>query len=272
MIRLTLPGNNSVSTKTLFWPLVFGLAILSGGCATSAYNLATEKEEISFYSTEKEVNLGKSLARAVEKRYQVVPDVPLQDRVRDIGQKIAEVCDRRDITYHFTVIKDPDVNAFALPGGFVYVTSELVDTAKNDDEIACAVAHEVGHIAARHGIKRIQANWGTTILRILAAQESARDRRDVDEALSSLILKYSREDEILADRLAVKYALGAGYDPKAMLTFLARLREIQYRKPIEPKNRLQTHPYLGDRMRAVKAEIGLPLDFLDYVNSGYDLD
>lgn len=246
--------------------------VFFSGCVNVGYNLATRNEEISFYSTEKEVRLGKSLSRAVEKRFPRVEDATAQERVREIGAAIAEVCDRKDVVYRFNIIEHREVNAFALPGGYVYLTSELLATVESDDEIACILAHEVGHITARHTIKRLQAGLGYNVLMILIAREETATKRDVNEAIGLLALQYSREDEILADRLAVRYAGKAGYNPEAMLTFLNRLRKIMREEARREKNKAETHPHLGDRIRVVKEEIGKGIDFVDYINSPRESD
>ena len=248
--------------------LVLSLAVFClTGCATE-YNLATRQEEWIFYSTEKEVNIGKSIARAVEKEYELVDDPLVQKRVRDIGKKIVSVCDRQEIDYHFKAIEEEEVNAFALPGGFVYVTSGLIDKVANDDELACVLAHEVGHIVARHSVKKLQAAMGYNFLRILIAQapEGGKVIAGADIAFVQIMAGYSREDELLADQLATRYAKRAGFSSEAMISFLQKLQEITRRKPLRPKSYIKTHPYVPDRIRVVKQELGKPLSFDDYIN------
>ncbi len=237
------------------------------GCATE-YNLATEQEEWIFYSVEKEVRMGKSIAGAVEKEYKLVNDPLVQKRVEDIGKLIVQVCDRQEIDYHFKVIQEEEVNAFALPGGFIYVNSGLIDKVDNDDELACVLAHEVGHIVARHSVKKLQAMMGYNFLRILMAQapESGKLVTGADIAFTEIISGYSREDELLADQLAARYAKRAGFNPEGMISFLEKLQEISRREPLRPKSYIRTHPYVPDRIRVVKQELGKPLTFDDYIN------
>jgi septum formation protein len=251
-------------------------AVFLGGCATE-YNIATGEEDTIYYvySTDKEVQMGKNIARQVAegKEYKFVEDPLIQRRVGDIGKKIAAVCDRKEIDYHFQVIEDKEVNAFSLPGGYVYLNSGLVEKAKNDDELAGVIAHEVGHIVARHAIKKLQAGQLYTLARVLVAQvpSSGEVSAAADEAFTQIMLGYSREDEFLADQLGARYAKRAGYDPYGMISFLETLGEVNKRKPLRPPMYYKTHPYIPDRVRVVKQEIGEQITFSDYINIEYTL-
>jgi len=212
--------------------------------------------------------MGRSIDLQVEKQYEFSADPLQQKRVEDIGRKIAAVSDRKEIDYHFRVLEDEQVNAVSLPGGYVYVNSGLLEKVANDDELACILAHEVGHIVARHSIKKLQAMQGYSVLRLLVAV--APGTGDVgsaaDAAYMQFLLGYSREDELLADQLGARYAKLAGYDPHGMITFLDKLQDINRRMPIQEKSYYKTHPYVPDRVRVVKQELGEGIDFSDYIN------
>jgi beta-barrel assembly-enhancing protease len=239
------------------------------GCSTE-YNIVTGQEEMFYYSTDKEAQMGENIARQVEKEYKLAEDPLIQKRVEDIGKKIAGVCDRKDIDYHFKVLDDDEVNAVSLPGGFVYVNKGLIDKVSNDDELAGVLAHEVGHIVARHSIKKLQGFQGYSILRILIAAApgsgSAAVGNAADAAFTQVLLGYSREDELLADQLGARYLKLSGYDPRGMINFLEKLQEVNRRKPPRPKSYFKTHPYVPDRIRVVKEELGERLEFKDYIN------
>ncbi|MCX5702403.1 MAG: Maf and M48 domain-containing protein [Candidatus Omnitrophica bacterium] len=237
------------------------------GCSTE-YNIVTGKEETFYYSTDKEVQIGKSIAREVEKKYKLADDPLVQKRAEDIGKKIVNVCDRKDIDYNFKVLDDEEVNAVSLPGGFIYVNKGLIDKIDNDDELACILGHEIGHIVARHSIKKLQAIMGYSILRILTASipQGGQVGNVADIAFTEIMLGYARDDELLADRLASRYAKLAGYNPYSMIEFIEKLQEINRRKPLRPKNYFKTHPYASDRIRIVKQELGEKMDFDDYIN------
>jgi MAF protein len=241
-------------------------AFLSG-CSTE-YNLATKQEEKFYYSTDKEVRMGQSVNRQVQKEYKFTGDPLDQKRLEDIGKKIAEVSDRKEIDYYFQVLDDDQVNAVSLPGGYVYVNSGLIDKVSNDDELACILAHEVGHIVARHSIKKLQAMQGYSILRVLVAVAPGTGEvgNAADIAFTQFLLGYSRQDELLADQLGARYAKLAGYDPHGMISFLEKLQDINRRMPLTEKNYFKTHPYVSDRIRVVKQELNEEIDFSDYIN------
>lgn len=247
--------------------LILSVIFLSG-CSTE-YNIATKQEEVFYYSTDREVKIGESIARQVEKEYKFAEDPLEQKRVEDIGKKIVSVCDRKDIDYHFYVLEEEEVNAVSLPGGFVYVNKGLLDKVTNDDELACVLAHEVGHIVARHSIKKLQAIMGYSILRLLTAPipQAGDVGNAADLAFAEIMTGYSREDELLSDQLASRYAKLAGYDPHGMITFLKKLEEINRRKPARPYSYFKTHPYIPDRVRIVKQELGEKIEFKDYINT-----
>jgi len=240
---------------------------LCGGCSTE-YNVVTGQEEQYFYSTDKEIKIGEAMSRQIEKRYKFDPDPLVQKRVQDIGKKIADVCDRKDITYTFRVIKDKEINAVSLPGGWVYINSGLVEKVNNDDELAGVIAHEVGHIVARHSIKKLQAVMGYQLLRFASIAVSPGEvGATADVAMSELLLGYGREDELLADQLSARYLKRAGYNPRGTIMFLEHLEKIERRKPLKPKNYFKTHPYAPDRIRVIKQELGEKIDFDDYINT-----
>jgi len=237
------------------------------GCS-SEYNLVTKQEEKYYYSTDKEVAMGKAVNRQVEKEMKFSGDPLQKDRVEKIGKKIAAVSDRKEIDYYFEVIDDESINAVSLPGGYVYIFTGLLDKVSNDDELAGVIAHEVGHIVARHSIKKLQAMQSYSILRLLVAV--APQTGDVgaaaDVAFTQFLLGYGREDELLADQLGARYAKLAGYDPRGMITFLNKLQDINRRMPPMQYSYWKTHPYVPDRIRVVKEELGQPLTFSDYIN------
>ncbi|MFA4933944.1 MAG: Maf and M48 domain-containing protein [Candidatus Omnitrophota bacterium] len=244
-------------------------AVFLSGCSTE-YNLATKQEEKYYYSTDKEVRMGQSINRQVEKALKFSDDPLQKKRVEDIGKKIAAVSDRKEIDYYFQVLEDDTVNAISLPGGYIYVNSGLLDKVSNDDELACVLAHEVGHIVARHSIKKLQAMQSYSVLRLLVAVAPAPQTAEVgsaaDAAFMQFLLGYSREDELLADQLGARYARLAGYDPRGMITFLLKLQDMHRRMPIAERSYYRTHPYVPDRIRVVKQEIGEVIDFSDYIN------
>lgn len=237
------------------------------------FDTSTGEEDIVFMSTDGEVNLGDSLSKSVEKRFKLIEDEALQKRINDIGQKLASLCDRRDIIYHFKLIEDkekerPMINAFSLPGGYVYMFKDLYDKLEGDDELAAVIAHEIAHIVARHGVKRMQSTFGYNILMVLASQTQT-DRGNMGRAfaaINSLMSSYSREDEVFADKLSVKYTKKAGYNPEGVVKVLQKLWDIQREEPQRRYVEDRSHPYLSIRVSKAKQEIYGKMDFNDYIN------
>ena len=244
------------------------LLILLSGCATSEYNLGTREEDIIFISTASEVRMGERISRRIEENADLYRDPATGQRVQYIGNRLVEASERKDVVYRFRVLDLPDVNALALPGGFVYVTKGLLEEAESDDELACVLGHEIGHIVARHSVKKLQANVGYAALRLLTAQTEAGRRlgQGADLAFLQIMSGYSQQDELLADRLAARYAQAAGYNPEAMISFLERLQEIKRRAPIKKMVYFRTHPSVPERIGAVRLEIHGQRDYLEYIN------
>jgi len=237
------------------------------GCATE-YNITTRREEFIYYDTEKEIKIGRSIIREIEKSYRLLDDPLLKQRITSVGKKLVDVCDRKDLDYQFYILDEDEVNAFALPGGFIFCFRGLLEKIDNDNQLACVLGHEIGHIVARHSIKKLQAQMGYTLIRIIssAIPETAQIGRGMDIAFEQILSGFSREDELLADRLGVKYAKRAGFSPHSMIEFLEKLHRIELKKPPRVKSYIKTHPYIPDRIRVVKEEIGEKVSFEDYIN------
>jgi len=227
------------------------------GCAT-VYNPATQKKEFIIFDTKTEVSLGKSFNKQIEKEYELLDDEILNNRLQEIGNRVSGVSDRQDLKYHFFIVADDQLNAFALPGGFIYINKAVLDIA-TDDELACVLGHEIGHVAAKHSMKKLQAVLGYQILINTAFNKSSVDLiKSIDIVFNIVSLGYSREDERLADKLGVKYARKAGYNPEAMISFFYKLRdEAKKASPHFNLVFLSSHPPIEERIKNVKQEIFL---------------
>ncbi len=253
---------------------VLALLLLCTSCVRSDFNLATQQQEFTITSTEKEVAMGRKLAKQVEHDLTLTADDAIQQRVRTIGQRIAAVCDRRELVYSVAVVHDDEVNAFSLPGGYVFVNDGLIKKTANDDELAGVIAHEIAHIAARHAVKRYESSLGLqlAVLASIAGREPA-VARGLSIGARAAQLAYARDEELEADRLGVKYLKAAGFDPKAVLTFLQKLHDLDQSKThylprgvVRPQYAL-THPYVPERLRAVKEALFGVADYIDYLNT-----
>ena len=268
------PAVGNYPSMSRFHRLIPLLAL--AGCAATSYNVATERQETLFISTEREIALGESIAKKVEQEFAVIRDPGLLQQVDRVSARLVPVVDRKDLSYRFTIVEtkeekgaEDEPNAFALPGGPIYVTKALLKLIKNDDELAAVLGHEMGHVVAKHTVKQIQGAVGLQLLEILAAGARAGGpgtNQGIDLAFTALMLEYSQGDELQADRLGTKYTRLAGYDPGAAITFMERLREYTFKQPTRRFSYFRTHPYFADRIRLLRQESQGRITFDDYIN------
>ncbi|MBN2130545.1 MAG: M48 family metalloprotease [Sedimentisphaerales bacterium] len=232
----------------------------AAGCAV---NPVTGQEELMFFSPEQDVKLGRKYAPAIEKALQGrIPDETLQSYVHRIGQRIARVCHRPDLSYHFTAVDEPSENAIAVPGGYVYITRGLLERLESEAQLAAVLAHEVGHVVARDTMAAMSRQYGMAAL--VAAAQVGGAPSDVTRGASFitavLSLQYSREDERDADLTGLSYMVQAGYDPEGMVETMRILQDLQTVRPVEffsthpnPESRLA---YLQERIARRYATLG----------------
>lgn len=259
---------SSESTGTVRLSLLLILLLFLPGCLKSEYSVATHKQDIFFYSAEKEVSLGQSIHRQISRELPLSNNLADRKRIRAIGREISAVCDRKEITYYFYIIEEEQKNAFSVPGGYVYIYRGLLEEMKDDSELAFVLAHEIGHIVARHSIKKLQAAMGANLLAIAAitAEKSPGFHQGLSFAISQLMAAYSREDEFKADELACKYMSALDYSPSAGIEVLEKLYEFNRREPARPISYFRTHPFVPQRIANIKEVLGMPLDVSDYMN------
>jgi predicted Zn-dependent protease len=230
------------------------------GCST---NPATgDRQFTALMSPEKELEVGSQEHAKIVAQFGVYKNQELQNYVSSIGERVSANTERPDIQYTFTIIDSPIVNAFALPGGFVYVSRGLLALADNEAELAAVLAHEVGHITGRHSAERysqsVVSSLGGTILSVLIGNSVASQAIGLGSDL--YLSSYSRGQENEADTLGIRYLVQAGYTPDAMSSFLASLEE---HKQLEDKlnerksggvGYLATHPPTPERVNKTAAE------------------
>ncbi len=223
------------------------------------YNPATGREELILISTPSEVEMGKSIHESIVRDYKLSRNAAAAERVRRIGERVAKISDRQDYAYHFYLIEEDEMNAFTTPGGNVYIYTGLLDKLKSDDQIASVLAHEIGHCAARHTVKKFQAALGydlisTIVLNSIGQGTAQQITQLSSNAVMSIVFSnYSRKDEYEADRLGVKYMHLACFDPNASIeTF--KVLEADSKGPDVPLI-LRSHPYIHDRINMAVEEI-----------------
>ncbi|MBD3345562.1 MAG: M48 family metalloprotease [Chitinivibrionales bacterium] len=216
-------------------------------------------------SDEQEVQMGRNFKEEIEADTENFPlytdkpgyNVNLVNYIDSIGQALANSQgDRTGIEYHFTIIDmDTVVNAFAVPGGFIYIYTGLILAARNEAEIAGVLAHELGHITKRHGAKQLVKQTGMDFVLDLVVGEESGLRTVLDVASGFMFLKYSRDNEYQADSCAVEYLTSAGYNPNGMKTFLEYLGSLSNHSWGVLTEAISTHPASDKRVDSVEVLI-----------------
>lgn len=213
--------------------------------------------QFSKLSEQDELELGRQAAIQVERKYPVLRDPRVQSQINNLGQRLARQSSRR-IPYHFRVLDIPDVNAFALPGGYIYMNRGVLNLARNESEVAGVLAHEISHVELRHSVEQLQRaqkiGLGLGILDMLLGRRGGVGQlADLAGQMvgQGVFMKFSRDAERAADREGVMIMARAGYDPRGMLTFLQRMEQIQKSNPNEVAGFLSSHPSLREREQNV---------------------
>ena len=196
-------------------------------------------------STEKEVEIGRGIAATIAGRFPVSTDAALTRYVNLVGLTVASQDPRGDIIYHFAVLETPTVNAYAAPGGYVFVTRGALGLMQNEAELAGVLAHEVGHVNRKHVINQIRKSDTMREVRDQLDLQGATLDRVVGTGANALFMGLSRGDELEADSLGLEYASAAGYDPGGLGAFIARLDQHAGEGPTAEF--FATHPRPGER-------------------------
>ena len=250
----------------LLFTAILSIALAGGVCAQQ--NKKDDPSRIgdrdvgkclNFYSVDKEMAWGKQLADEVARESKIDDDPILSEYINRVGQNLVRNSDAKT-PFTFRVIDGDEMNAFALPGGYVFVYTGLIKLASDEDELAGALAHEIAHVAARHMTCRASKAQVASVASIipgiflggwggLAAREAA------SAAIPMTFLSFSRHDESEADFLGVQYMYAAGYDPTGAVSILEKLEAMQKTKPGVVAKVFATHPMSSDRIAKTEAEI-----------------
>ncbi|HLV60264.1 MAG TPA: M48 family metallopeptidase [Fredinandcohnia sp.] len=240
-------------------PLVFVLAVAGCASVTRTVDRGTGAIGEMLLPVSEEVRLGNQLAAEVNKQEKVHPDKEVQAYVAKVGKRIAKASgdDRKGITYRFTVIDDPKtINAFALPGGHIYVYSGLILAAKSEAELAAVLGHEVGHVTSRHAARALGAAFGLETLSRLALGEEPGTVAQLAAAIAAqgYMSRHSRDAEREADERGLDYLIAAGYEPSAMPAFFKTLAKASG-SPSSLEKFFASHPEPAERAKTLEQAI-----------------
>lgn len=201
-------------------------AVVAGACAI---NPATGKREVVLMSEEEELAIGRQLHQRILSVEKLYDDPDFQDYVQAVGERVAASADRSDLIYRFFVIDSPQVNAFALPGGYIYIYRGLIAYMDSEAELAAVLGHELGHVTARHAVRQHRnATFSQLLAVVVAGSTGSGAAGDLANVLgSAFVAGYGRDLELEADRLGAEYLARAGYDHNAILDVLGILKYQQ---------------------------------------------
>jgi predicted Zn-dependent protease len=211
-------------------------------------------------SQQQEIQMGQEYAQQINAQLPIMQDPELNRYINVIGDSIARITSRGNLDWHFFIVDAKEVNAFAVPGGFVYVNRGLIERADQMDELAGVLGHEIGHVVRRHTVKQMEkeqgANVGVTLACILTGVcNSQIAGAAINIAGGALFARFSRQDEAQADEEGVKNTVRAGISPVGMVTMFQKLIAERQRSPSAVEGWFATHPLEEDRIRAVQALI-----------------
>jgi predicted Zn-dependent protease len=213
---------------------------------------------VNFYSLDKEIALGKQLAQEVEREAKVIEDPIIAEYVNRVGQNLVRNSDAK-VPFTIKVLDTEEVNAFALPGGFFFVNSGLILKADSESELAGVMAHEIAHVAARHGTRQATkgdiAQIATIPLIFMGGWAGYAIRQGMGLAIPMGFLVFSRSMEKEADFLGLQYMYKAGYDPTSFVDFFEKIQTLEKKKPGSVAKVFSTHPMTDDRIKASQEEI-----------------
>lgn len=217
---------------------------------TCSRNPVSGKKELTLMSESQELAMGQDADPQIQAQYGMYPDSAIQRYVNDLGQKLAKVSHRANIAYHFRVIDSDVINAFAVPGGYIYITRGILAYLNDEAQLAGVIGHEIGHVAARHSVKQ-QRNAMLGQLGIIAGvviePSLARFAESASQGLGLLLLKFGRDDENQSDELGADYSTKLGYNANSMGNFFTTLKRSSGESASQLPEFLSTHPDPGNR-------------------------
>lgn len=211
-------------------------------------------------STQQEVELGTQYAQQINSQIPLVNDASVNQYINSLGSSIARLADQRNLRWRFYVVDSREVNAFAVPGGYVYVNRGLIERARTMHQLAGVLGHEIAHVTERHSVEQLaqaqRADLGLTLACVLTSVcQSGVASAAIQVGGSALFAKFSRDDELQADDRAVGYVMRAGIDPRGIVTMFQTLMNERRSRPSAVDAWFRTHPLEEDRIARTQARI-----------------
>ncbi|QKQ28154.1 M48 family metalloprotease [Candidatus Reidiella endopervernicosa] len=234
--------------------------ILLGACST---NPVTGAQDFVLMSEDQEIALGRQYHQSVLKQYKPYDAPELQRYIQRIGDKLAKSSHRSNLVFRFTLVDSTDVNAFALPGGYIYITRGLLAYLNSEAELAAVLGHEIGHVTARHSVRRHSTATATGLLgSVVASRVGVSGAQSLANVIGTAVVRgYGREHELESDRLGAEYLARSGYDPNAMIRVVSVLKNQELFEKLRAKEEkreprayhglFSTHPENDHRFKKV---------------------
>lgn len=231
--------------RLLYHCCAFLIAIFVSGCAI---NPVTGESDFVTISESEEIAQGAKYHQSIVDLYGIYHNPELQVYVNRLGQTLAAKSHRSHLDFHFTVLDSPEINAFALPGGYIYITRGIMAYLSSEAELAGVLGHEIGHVTARHSVRQQSGQFASSLLNVLvAATTGSQSLGELSNQLSTGIVRgYGRKHELEADKLGAEYLHKIGYNPDSMLEVISVLKDQElYEKALAKKQNRQPNIYHG---------------------------
>ena len=259
-------------TKTALAPIMRKHCLTSGialilfsfcmGCSLNTVGnfgnfLIEASSDVNIFTDAEELQLGQAFVAQHEQEVKLYTDPVVTNYINDLGQSLVRHSKRNNITYTFKVVDTKGINAYAVPGGFIYVHLDLIRAAKTESELAAVIGHEIGHIVGRHSMKRLTQVYGIEILKqlILDEDSSALTKLATEVLAAGLLFRYSRDHERESDFYGVQNVYDASINPEGAVIFFETLRTMRGRDPSALEKFLSTHPVPSERVLNVQNQI-----------------
>lgn len=249
-----IKGNYSTMRSRALVVLVLGLGLIFSSCASTG-----PIKFPNFISLAEEIEIGRRASQQIDKEARLLKMQAVEEYVQGLGQRLARNSDLPQLSYHFKVIESDQINAFALPGGYIYVFTGLIEACQTESQLASVLAHEIGHAAARHWSQMASAQQGinmvASIVFTVLGAPPAWQRDVMGLAVGLGFLAYSRSQEAQADHLGLRYMTNTGYDPQGMVKMFEILMSAHDKEPSRLASLFMSHPLTRNRIDNTQTEL-----------------